>query len=71
MQILHCHGNHWISASSLGCKKGETCVFNSLYTNTAEATEKIIRKIFGDSDILILLPCFRNKDVCRNVVCLP
>ena len=51
LQILHCRGNHWICMSTLGCKRGEIHVFDS---NTDETTKRI-RKIFGDS-VVILQP---------------
>uniref|UniRef100_A0A1X7UR07 Ubiquitin-like protease family profile domain-containing protein n=1 Tax=Amphimedon queenslandica TaxID=400682 RepID=A0A1X7UR07_AMPQE len=34
IQILHSRTNHWITISTIGCKSGEVCVYDSLYSDT-------------------------------------
>ena len=33
VQIIHSYGNHWIVASTLGCREDEIKIFDSLYTS--------------------------------------
>lgn len=47
VQIIHCRGNHWIVASTLGCSSGEAVkVFDSLYTSVDKDTQDVILNLF-------------------------
>ena len=61
LQILHCHGNHWIVFSTIGCKPGDVYVYDSLYTTIDNDTEAIIQKTFGLKDIRISLPTVQRQ----------
>ena len=46
LQIIHTRGNHWILASSIGCKN-EVLVFGFLYCDIDGPTKCMIMEIFG------------------------
>lgn len=47
VQIIHCRGNHWIVASTLGCSNGEVIkVFDSVYDSVDKDTESLILNLF-------------------------
>ena len=46
LQIIHTQGNHWIAASSTGCKN-DVLVFDSLYCNTDGPINCMIMESFG------------------------
>ena len=47
LQIIHCRGNHWIVASSVGCTKGMVNIYDSLYTSLDETTILLVSSLFG------------------------
>ena len=47
LQIIHCRGNHWIVASSVGCTKGTVNIYDSLYTSLDETTILLVSSLFG------------------------
>ena len=46
IQIFHCHGNHRITITTLGCDPGHVCVFDSLYTDNDHETKSIVKFLF-------------------------
>lgn len=47
IQIIHCRGDHWVVAASLGCKEDEVYVFDSVYGTVDDDTRSIILNLFG------------------------
>ena len=47
LQVIHCKGNHWVVASSLGCV-AKVEVFDSLYSSVDAPTKKLVRQLFGE-----------------------
>ena len=47
LQIMHCRGNHWIVATTIGCPQGVVKVFDSLYSSVDPTTQQVILKHFG------------------------
>ena len=46
VQMLHCRGCHWITASTIGCAKEVVNVYDSLYEDIDFDTQKSIREVF-------------------------
>ena len=55
VQIFFCHGCHWITASTVGCKEGVINIFDSLYCDDA-VSKKAVAGVFPDSDISFNVP---------------
>ena len=56
VQILHCRGCHWITLSTIGCQEGMVNVYDSMFTDVDDETQKAIRKVFNESSISFSLP---------------
>ena len=39
VQIFHCHSNHWITVSTIGCHPGEIKVYDSFYDDVDVTTK--------------------------------
>ena len=47
VQIVHCSvRHHWITVSTINCKKGEVRVFDSRFANCDKETEAVIRSLY-------------------------
>ena len=46
IQLYHSRGNHWITLSTVGCKKGEINIYDSLYDNIDEVTGCEVESVF-------------------------
>ena len=44
-QVIHCRGNHLITATTIGCRSNEAAVYDSLYTDVDTATHPSIRQV--------------------------
>ena len=42
VQILHVHGNHWITVSNVNCPSGEVQVYDSIYSSLNKDVEDLI-----------------------------
>ena len=51
VQILHSRGDHWISATTVGCNQHLVKVFDSVYDNIDDDTKEVISNVFGYSAI--------------------
>lgn len=65
-QIYHCRNNHWIVASTFGCKDGVVNVYDSLYTDIDSTTKCQIEDVFPDSDISIILPSVQKQNGVKD-----
>lgn len=54
LQVIHCHGDHWILASSIGCRNGDVDVYDSVYRSIDDTTRAVITKLFQASAIRIV-----------------
>ena len=55
VQIIHCHGDHWIVASSLNCSKDEVRVIDSVYDMVDDDTRSVIHNLFGPERVNITM----------------
>ena len=46
LQVIHCRGNHWIVASSVGCTKGTVNIYDSIYASLDESTKTVVSSLF-------------------------
>lgn len=46
LQIIHCHSNHWIAVSSVGCMNGDVNVYDSIYSSLDENTKRMVCNLF-------------------------
>ena len=46
LQVIHCRGNHWIVASSVGCTKGTVNIYDSIYASLDEPTKTVVSSLF-------------------------
>ena len=46
VQIIHCHGNHWIAVSSMNTSDKTVNVYDSLYNSLDGETTDIINSLF-------------------------
>ena len=46
VQILHVHGNHWITVSNVNCPSGEVQVYDSIYSSLNKDVEDLIQRLF-------------------------
>lgn len=53
IQVYFCRGNHWFTASTIGCCVKEVKVYDSLYNDIDLDSKAKIQKTFCDSDIKI------------------
>ena len=56
VQILHCRGCHLITISTIGCQEGTVNVYDSLFTDVDDETQKAVRKVFNEATISFSLP---------------
>ncbi len=66
VQVYHCRNNHWITASTIGCKDREVNVYDSLYTVLDSATKTKIEKAFPDSNMRTILPPVQKQDGVKD-----
>ena len=52
LQIIHCRGNHWITASTI-FSSGSVDVYNSLYDDLNCGSRRVILDLFGDDKLQI------------------
>jgi hypothetical protein len=45
LQIIHCRDDHWIAASTVGCKDSVN-IYDSVYTSVDDATEALVPYLF-------------------------
>ena len=50
LQIIHSRGDHWIVASTVGCKGSEVLVYDSVYCTLDKATTDVIANLFSSSE---------------------
>ena len=53
LQVYHCRNNHWITASTIGCKIGIVNIYDSLYTD--QLTRSKVEETFPDLKITIMV----------------
>ena len=46
VQILHVHGNHWITVSNINCPSSEVQVYDSIYSSINKDVENLIQRLF-------------------------
>ena len=56
IQVIHCRGNHWITATTIGCRCNEAAVYDSLYTDVDSATHQSIRQVLQCPSISLKIP---------------
>ena len=58
IQILHTWSNHWVCASSIGCKKGNVYLYDSLFRDViCDDTEKQAESLLGEKMQHYNSPC--------------
>ena len=51
VQIIHCvQRHHWIAASNIGCLGSSVNVYDSLFNDLDDATDRLINNMFGTND---------------------
>ena len=55
LQVYHCRNNHWITASTIGCKIGIVNIYDSLYTDIDQLTKSKVEETFPDLKITIMV----------------
>ena len=55
LQIVHCRSSHWITVSSIGCRRGEVKVYDSLYERVDDSTKRRIERTFA-SKVNFMVP---------------
>lgn len=63
LQIIHCHGNHWITASNVGCLEGNVNIYDSLYDSVDETTRLIVSSLFSGFLRCVSKPLQKQKGV--------
>jgi len=51
LQIVHCHGNHWIVVSTIFSPSGVILVYDSLYDSIDSETTQIILNLFANNHL--------------------
>ena len=55
LQVIHCCSrNHWIVASTKGCKDDEVNVYNSVYSTLDDETNEVIANLFHSPTVLMI-----------------
>lgn len=61
LQIVHCHGDHWIAASSVGCMNGIVNVYDSIYSSLDEMTERMVCNLFHTSTPYVKMQSLKKQ----------
>ena len=73
VQIVHCSArHHWITVSTINCKKGEVRVFDSLFADCDKETEAVIHSLYqcDTEKIKIIMSRCQKQSGKRIAVCL-
>lgn len=54
LQVVHFRGDHWILATSIGCRNGDVSVYDSVYRSIDEEACTVITNLFQSSAIEIV-----------------
>uniref|UniRef100_A0A1X7SY09 Ubiquitin-like protease family profile domain-containing protein n=1 Tax=Amphimedon queenslandica TaxID=400682 RepID=A0A1X7SY09_AMPQE len=66
LQICHCRSNHWITLSTIGCQHGEIRVYDSLYDEVDEDTIFLIKRLFNQDGLSIILPSVQKQNGVKD-----
>ncbi len=47
LQVIHCHGEHWVVATTIQCPPGEVKVYDSVYASVDDGTLRTVQSMFG------------------------
>ena len=61
IQVIHCRGNHWITATTIGCNINEAAVYDSLYTDIDSATHQSIKRVLQCPVVIKVPPVGKQK----------
>ena len=61
VQILHCRGCYWITISTIDCQTEMVNIYDSLFSDVDDETQKAIRKVFNESSISFSLPKMQRQ----------
>ena len=73
IQIIHCHGNHWITVSTMDSIKGEINVYDSLYDAVDKDTLEnrfVANTGTASAHLKLMLLWHRNNQTCMIAACL-
>lgn len=62
VQVMHCHGDHWIVVSSVGCVENEVHIFDSVYSAVNDDTRSVIHNLFGPEICTLTMMKMQKQD---------